>query len=82
MLTALRLHRFRCYDTLRWEIPAEGALLLGDNAQGKTSLLEALCLALSLHSPRASRLERLAQHGSPHFGIALDSDEGNRRLLW
>ena len=82
MLTALRLHHFRCYDTLRWEIPAEGALLLGDNAQGKTSLLEALCLALSLHSPRASRLERLAQHGSPHFGLALDSDEGNRRLLW
>ena len=53
MLHSLRLSSFRCYSSLRWEIPAEGALLLGSNAQGKTSLLEALCFALTLHSPRA-----------------------------
>lgn len=82
MLTSLRLSSFRCYNTLRWEIPAEGAVLLGSNAQGKTSLLEALCMALALHSPRASRLDRLAAHGAGRFGISLDTEEGNRRLFW
>lgn len=82
MLNTLRLSSFRCYPTLNWEIPAEGAILLGDNAQGKTSLLEAVCFALTLHTPRAARLDRLAQHGAEQFGISLDSTEGTRRVRW
>ena len=82
MLLALRLRDFRCYTSLTWEVPAAGALLLGENAQGKTSLIEALCVALSLHSPRTSRLNRLARHGSGGFGISLDTDGGTRRLVW
>lgn len=82
MLTALRLRNFRCYTTLNWQIPAEGALLLGDNAQGKTTLLEAICFALTLHSPRASKLERLATHGSADFGLSLSSDADTRKLVW
>ena len=39
MLTALRLSHFRCYGSLKWDIPAEGAIILGGNAQGKTSLM-------------------------------------------
>jgi 3-hydroxyisobutyrate dehydrogenase-like beta-hydroxyacid dehydrogenase len=61
MLTTLRLSNFRCYSTLRWSIPAEGAVLLGANAQGKTSLMEALCFALTLHSPRATKLDKLVR---------------------
>lgn len=82
MLAALRLMNFRCYPALRWEIPPEGAILLGDNAQGKTSLMEAMCLALTLHSPRAARLETLVSHGNSGFGISLDTDLGTRRLAW
>lgn len=82
MLTTLRLGSFRCYASLRWEIPAAGALLLGGNAQGKTSLLEAICFALTLHTPRASRLDRLARHGSDGFGISVGSTEGTRRVRW
>ena len=82
MLTRLRLSRFRCYGSLDWEIPAEGAVLAGGNAQGKTSLLEAVCLALTLHSPRATRLDRLAQHGAESFGISLEADDATRRLVW
>ena len=82
MLTALRLGSFRCYASLKWEIPAEGALLLGGNAQGKTSLLEAICFALTLHTPRTSRLDRLARHDCSSFGISLDSTEGTRRVRW
>lgn len=82
MLTTLRLRHFRCYGSLRWEIPEGGALLLGANAQGKTSLIEALSVVLSLHSPRATRMSRLAQHGCDDFGISLDTDGGTRRLVW
>ncbi len=82
MLTTLRLSNFRCYSTLRWSIPAEGAVLLGSNAQGKTSLMEALCFALTLHSPRASRLDKLARSGQGSFGISLETEEGTRRLQW
>ena len=82
MLTRLRLSRFRCYGSLDWEIPAEGAVLVGGNAQGKTSLLEAICLALTLHSPRATRLDRLARHGEDSFGISLEAHDATRRLVW
>ena len=82
MLTTLRLSNFRCYSTLRWDIPAEGAVLLGANAQGKTSLMEALCFALSLHSPRTTRIEKLMRQGATHFGISLASEQDTRRLVW
>ncbi len=82
MLTTLRLRNFRCYPVLRWEAPPEGAILLGDNARGKTSLLEAICFALTLHSPRAARMEKLALHGTADFGISLDTELDTRRLVW
>ena len=82
MLTSLRLSNFRCYSTLRWNIPAEGAILLGANAQGKTSLMEAICFALTLHSPRTSRMDKLARMGSGQFGISLETEAHTRRLVW
>ena len=82
MLSALRLRDFRCYEQLQWEVPPEGAVLVGENAQGKTSLIEAICMGLSLHSPRTSRMHRLARHGSGGFGISLSTDTGSRRLVW
>ena len=82
MLITLRLRNFRCYPTLNWDIPAEGALLYGSNAQGKTSLLEAICFALTLHTPRTARMDRLAMHGCNDFGISLDTDNGTRKLIW
>ncbi len=82
MLHSLRLQHFRCYEGLSWTIPAQGAILCGDNAQGKTSILEAICFALTLHSPRSARLDKLAQHGQAGFGISLSSGEHTRRVAW
>ncbi len=82
MLVTLRLRNFRCYPVLRWDAPPEGAILLGDNARGKTSLLEAICFALTLHSPRAARMDKLARHGTADFGISLDTELDTRRLVW
>lgn len=50
MLTSLRLLDFRCFESLAIEVPAAGAVLVGDNAQGKTSVLEAICVLVRLQS--------------------------------
>jgi DNA replication and repair protein RecF len=63
---------FRCFGSLDLEVPAAGALLVGDNAQGKTSILEAVCVLVRLHSPRTHRMNLLTRTGSPGFGIAGD----------
>lgn len=70
MLTSLRLLDFRCFTSLDVEVPGDGAILIGDNAQGKTSILEALCLLVRLHSPRTHRMASIARIGSKGFGIA------------
>ena len=63
---------FRCFTSLDLEVPAAGAILVGDNAQGKTSILEAICVLVRLHSPRTHRMATLARMGSSSFGIAGD----------
>lgn len=63
---------FRCFGTLDLEVPAEGAILTGNNAQGKTSVLEALCVLVRLHSPRTHRMTTMVQLGTKGFGVAGD----------
>ena len=63
---------FRCFESLAIEVPATGAVLLGNNAQGKTTILEALCVLVRLQSPRSRRLASLVRSGSEGFGVAGD----------
>ena len=72
MLRSLRLADFRCFSSLEIEVPPAGAILIGDNAQGKTSVLEALCVLVRLHSPRSHRMATLGRIGGKGFGIAGD----------
>lgn len=62
------------------EVPAAGAILVGDNAQGKTSILEAICVLVRLHSPRSHRMGTLARIGSRGFGIAGDPWDSDRQV--
>jgi DNA replication and repair protein RecF len=80
VLCSLRLIDFRCFESLNLEVPAEGAILTGDNAQGKTSLLEALCVLCRLHSPRTHRMATLRRMGSKEFGIAGDLWGSERKV--
>lgn len=71
MLTDLRLTDFRCFERLRFE-PAPGTnFVIGANAQGKTSILEAACVVARLQSPRTSTLAEIVRHGRP--GAAIDA---------
>jgi DNA replication and repair protein RecF len=71
---------FRCFGALELEVPAEGAILTGDNAQGKTSILEAVCVLIRLHSPRTHRMTTMGKIGSAGFGIAGDPWESERQV--
>jgi len=53
-------------------------LFVGANAQGKTSLLEAVCILARLQSPRASRLGDALQHG--RRGFVLDGHIDGRHM--
>ena len=50
-IRSLSLRQFRTYNRLEWDLPAAPVLLLGANAQGKTSLLEAIAFLALGSSP-------------------------------
>jgi DNA replication and repair protein RecF len=52
--------------------------IVGPNARGKTSLLEAICILLRLQSPRVTKLGAIIQHG--RRGFAVDGYLGLRHL--
>lgn len=54
MLTELTVKNFRCFEAATLPIHADTTVLIGRNAQGKTSLIEAACVLLRLQSPRTS----------------------------
>ena len=80
MLHSLRLLDFRCFSALEIEAPAAGAILIGDNAQGKTSVLEAICVLARLQSPRSRKIQVLGRIGADGFGIAGDLWDCPRKL--
>lgn len=80
MLHHLRLLNFRCFDSLSLEAPEEGVILIGDNARGKTSILEAICTMVRLQSPRATGFNTLAKFSTPGFGVAGDPWGQERKI--
>ena len=78
MLYSLVLHDFRCF--LRAEFrPGPGLnLLSAPNASGKSSLLEGICVALRLQSPRAGVLGEVVRRGAG--GFSLVGQCGDREL--
>jgi len=73
---------FRCFESLDLEVPAEGVILTGNNAQGKTSILEAICVLIRLHSPRTHRMTTLTRLGMKGFGMAGDPWESERKIRY
>lgn len=55
VVRSLRLHNFRNYHALELVLPAGLVALTGDNGQGKTNLLEALCVLATTKSPLVER---------------------------
>jgi DNA replication and repair protein RecF len=78
MLTTLKLRHFRCFQAFATEFAPGLNFIVGPNAHGKTSLLEAACILLRLQSPRATRLAQVIQHAQR--GFVVDGHYAGRHL--
>lgn len=68
-LKTLYLRNFRNYTEAEVEFDPKCNVLHGDNAQGKTNLLEAIYLIATGRSFKTLRIEELIQHGQSFFYI-------------
>jgi len=70
-LTHLSLTDFRIFSRLDQDIPKNSLILVGDNAQGKTSLLEAVYFISSMDSIQASNSSELINFSAQRNKIAV-----------
>lgn len=79
-LYELRCKDFRCLEDLRLE-PSPGLnIIRGRNAQGKTSILEAILYAATSKSHRTSSESELVAHGTERFSLALKVQRADRAV--
>lgn len=68
----LQIENFRNLQDVKLDLPARVNLFLGDNGSGKTSLLEAVHLALAGRSQRRATQDVMLRKGSDYFRVTLD----------
>jgi DNA replication and repair protein RecF len=73
VLTRLQLNSFRNYETLDLELEPGVSVFSGDNGQGKTNILEAVCYLGLLRSFRTSRIDLLKMRGGRN-GFAVEGE--------
>lgn len=79
-LLELTCDRFRCLNNLRFE-PGPGLnVIRGDNAQGKTSILEAVLYAATSKSHRTSTESDLVQRGESIFRVGAHVQRAAREV--
>src|ERR1700733_14056002 len=81
----LRLRDFRNYTRLDADFAPGFHLLLGDNAQGKTNILEAVYLMATLRSFRGVGSAQMIRHGERGYfvgGQAIGTGEREIKMFW
>ena len=73
----LQLKNFRNYPDLDLEFAPQHNVLWGDNAQGKTNILEAIYLMSCARSHRTAKDKELIQQGQEFYQIDLDYVRSN-----
>jgi DNA replication and repair protein RecF len=93
LLRSLNLNHFRCFESLRIALAGGISIFHGNNAQGKTSILEGACTLLRLQSPRTSAMADCIRFSEVAFAaggqldgvdpveLRLQYKESGRRLL-
>lgn len=69
LLQHLALRDFRNVTHATLDFPSEGVVIVGDNGQGKTNLLEAIYYFQLLRSMRGARDQDLIRFGAPAFHL-------------
>ena len=84
-LAHLRLRDFRNYTRLEVDFAPGFHLLLGDNAQGKTNILEAIYLIATLRSFRGVGGAQMIRHGQKGYfvgGKVVGQGEHEVKIYW
>lgn len=79
--TSLELVNFRCFRQLNLELPGGVVAVVGPNASGKTSLLEAIFVASAGRSPRAGRDTELISWGAGQTRVEVGFERDDGRAL-
>lgn len=78
----LLLRDFRCHDEFLSDLCPGFNLFLGDNAQGKTSILEAVHYLSSFGSFRTTRAAEMIRHGCPSALVAAKIGDSSLRVTF
>ena len=84
-LAHLRLRDFRNYSRLDADFSPGFHLLLGDNAQGKTNILEAIYLIATLRSFRGVGGAQMIRHGHKGYFVGakvIGQGEHEIKMYW
>ena len=82
VIRSLELENFRNYDSLQMEFKAGTNLLYGNNAQGKTNILEAVFLSCTTKSHKGSKDREMIRFGSDeaHIRTVLEKNGAPYRV--
>src|SRR5438552_14734342 len=84
-LAQLRLRDFRNYGRLDASFSPGFHLLLGDNAQGKTNILEAIYLIATLRSFRGVGGAQIVRHGQKGYFVGsqiVSQGQHETKMYW
>lgn len=76
----LTFRDFRNYEQLHLDSLGDITVLVGDNAIGKTNIVEGIQLLTALTSFRHGTMEQLIRHGRPEARLEMLVSDGNRSL--
>lgn len=76
----VKLNNFRNYKELDLPIDSDISVFYGENAQGKTNILEAVYLCSCLRSHRTSKDTEMISHEGDRFEVLIDYIEDSKDL--
>ena len=82
IIKSIELKNFRNYDSLKMEFDEKTNILYGDNAQGKTNVLEAVYLSGTTKSHKGSKDKELIKFGEEesHIRCNVEKNSMNYRI--
>src|SRR5438552_18862653 len=69
MFANLQLPNFLCFEAVSLRFNPGFNFFVGENGEGKTSILEAVCILLRLQSQRTSSLAQVVRVGAKSFAV-------------
>ena len=80
MLSELRISNFRCFESFDCSLEGGTTLFVGENTQGKTSILESICVLMRLQSPRSNKVSDQIKFGAE--SCSIEGILSGKRLLF